>query len=200
MLPSFSHSSSSSTLIATEPLPSIRSSSVLIHPLHLLILTTITPHSAFLPLHLLIPTTLRLVGAPIPHYLRGSPQGYRRALWRRLARYDGIGRRRRASGLGMNNPKKSVLTMNESFLGILYPTESYKVYGYLTNIKVKFLMVTTDLNVKDADVRSFFRRFHAAYVDAVSNPFHVPGKKIASRTFAKTVSGIVKCFSPGTNG
>lgn len=40
----------------------------------------------------------------------------------------------------------------------------------------------------------FFRRFHTAYVDAVSNPFHVPGKKITSRTFAGGVSNIVKAF------
>ncbi|CAD5190759.1 unnamed protein product, partial [Musa acuminata subsp. malaccensis] len=54
----------------------------------------------------------------------------------------------------VNNPKKSGPTLNETFLGMLYPTENYKVYGYLTNTKVKFLMVTTDLDVKDADVRS----------------------------------------------
>ena len=27
-------------------------------------------------------------------------------------------------------------------------------YGYLTNTKVKFIMVTTDLDVRDADVRN----------------------------------------------
>jgi len=47
-------------------------------------------------------------------------------------------------------------------------------------------MLTSDIQ--------FFRRFHAAYVDAVSNPFHVPGKKITSRTFAERVSTIVKSF------
>ncbi|KAF3434734.1 hypothetical protein FNV43_RR21819 [Rhamnella rubrinervis] len=78
----------------------------------------------------------------------------------------------------VNNPKKSGPTLNETFLGLLYPTENYKVYGYLTNTKVKFILVTTDLDVRDADVRNFFRRFHAAYVDAVSNPFHVPGKEL----------------------
>ncbi|OAY78307.1 Trafficking protein particle complex subunit 2-like protein [Ananas comosus] len=117
----------------------------------------------------------------------------------------------------VNNPKRSGPTLNETFLGLLYPTENYKVYGYLTNTKVKFIMVTTDLDVKDADVRNlkvilqnhykyvsvlvqiptyimFFRRFHAAYVDAVSNPFHVPGKKITSKSFAERVSVIVKSF------
>ncbi|CAI0468829.1 unnamed protein product [Linum tenue] len=81
----------------------------------------------------------------------------------------------------VNNPKKSGPTLNET-------------YGYLTNTKVKFILVTTDLDVRDVDVRNFFRRFHAAYVDAVSNPFHVPGKKITSRTFAERVSNIVKSF------
>ncbi|VVB08570.1 unnamed protein product [Arabis nemorensis] len=94
----------------------------------------------------------------------------------------------------VNNPKKSGTTLNEAFLGLLYPTVNYKVYGYLTNTKVKFILVTTDLDVRDTDVRSFFRKFHAAYVDAVSNPFHVPGKKITSRTFARTrlLGGLVQ--------
>ncbi|KAA8546119.1 hypothetical protein F0562_020430 [Nyssa sinensis] len=91
----------------------------------------------------------------------------------------------------VNNPKKSG-PLNESFLGLLCPPENYKVYGYLTNTKVKFILVTTDLDVRDADMRNFFRRFHSAYVDAVSNPFHVPAKKITSRTFAERVSTIVK--------
>lgn len=106
-------------------------------------------------------------------------------------------------------------------------------YGYLTNTKVKFILVTTDLDVRDADVRNvsayklflktwfiqadkwkrkwiltfffmwleqFFRRFHSAYLDAVSNPFHVPGKKITSKTFAERVSTIVKSVSFNTAG
>lgn len=105
-------------------------------------------------------------------------------------------------------------------------------YGYLSNTKVKFIMVTTDLDVRDTDVRSvgicfvcffchvppiassiillrrifcvssplrlslqFFRKFHAAYVDAVSNPFHVPGKKITSRTFGESVGNIVRSYT-----
>ncbi|GJS41454.1 trafficking protein particle complex subunit 2-like protein [Tanacetum coccineum] len=100
----------------------------------------------------------------------------------------------------VNNPKKSGPMLNETFLGLLYPTENYKVYGYLTNTKVKFILVTTDLDVRDADVRNFFRRFHSAYLDAVSNPFHVPGKKITSKTFAERVSTIVKSVSFHTTG
>ncbi|XP_071700656.1 uncharacterized protein [Rutidosis leptorrhynchoides] len=100
----------------------------------------------------------------------------------------------------VNNPKKSGMMLNETFLGLLYPTENYKVYGYLTNTKVKFILVTTDLDVRDADVRNFFRRFHSAYLDAGSNPFHVPGKKITSKTFGERVSSIVKSVSFHTSG
>ncbi|XP_073292785.1 uncharacterized protein [Primulina huaijiensis] len=100
----------------------------------------------------------------------------------------------------VNNPKKAAPTLNETFLGLLYPTENYKVYGYLTNTKVKFILVTTDLDVRDADVRNFFRRFHTAYVDAVSNSFHVPGKKITSKIFAERVSTIVKSFGTSAAG
>ncbi|KAI5071177.1 hypothetical protein GOP47_0013428 [Adiantum capillus-veneris] len=98
----------------------------------------------------------------------------------------------------VTNPKKTGTTMNETFLGLLYPTEDYKVYGYLTNTRVKFLLVTTDQDVRDVDVRSFFRRFHAAYVDAASNPFHVPGKRIISKAFAERVGAIVKSFGVPT--
>lgn len=98
----------------------------------------------------------------------------------------------------VNNPKKIGSTLNETYLGLLYPSENYKVYGYLTNTKVKFILVTTDEDLKDADVRSFFRQFHAAYVDAVSNPFHVPGKRITSRAFAERVSTIVRSFGTST--
>ena len=46
--------------------------------------------------------------------------------------------------------------------------------------------------------KQFFRRFHAAYVDAVSNPFHVPGKRILSKAFGERVSSIVKSFGVTT--
>lgn len=93
--------------------------------------------------------------------------------------------------LAVNNPKKSGPMLNEAFLGLLYPTDNYRVwvhvkrsffflflislnpqnstglwfllivlcyetcsYGYLTNTKVKLILVTTDLDVRDADVRN----------------------------------------------
>eukprot|EP00850_Spirogloea_muscicola_P002420 SM000009S23549 [mRNA] locus=s9:631103:632355:- [translate_table: standard] len=83
---------------------------------------------------------------------------------------------------------------SDTFLGLLYPTEDYRVYGYVSNTRIKFVLVADDEELRDADVRSFFRRFHLAYVDAASNPFHVPGKRITSPAFAERVGTIVRSF------
>jgi hypothetical protein len=54
----------------------------------------------------------------------------------------------------VNNPKKPGVSLNETYLGLLYPTEDYRVFGYLSNTKIKFILVTTDQDVRDADVRN----------------------------------------------
>ncbi|XP_024393395.1 uncharacterized protein [Physcomitrium patens] len=97
----------------------------------------------------------------------------------------------------VSNSKRAGVNLNETFLGLLYPTEDYKVFGYMSNTKIKFVLVTTDHDLRDADVRNFFRRLHGAYVDAASNPFHVPGKRITSAAFAERVSNVVKTFGFG---
>ncbi|GER34744.1 trafficking protein particle complex subunit 2-like protein [Striga asiatica] len=53
-------------------------------------------------------------------------------------------------------------------------TSSKKVVRLLDHYQGEVILVTTDLDVRDVDVRNFFRKFHAAYVDAVMNPFHIP--------------------------
>ncbi len=44
---------------------------------------------------------------------------------------------------------------------------------------------------KEGDVRQVFQSLHSAYIDAVSNPFYTPGKKIESKVFERTVDEIV---------
>ncbi|EFJ08418.1 hypothetical protein SELMODRAFT_119017 [Selaginella moellendorffii] len=90
--------------------------------------------------------------------------------------------------------RRTGTNLNDNFLGLLYPAEDYKVYGYMTNTRVKFVLVTSDLELKDLDIKTFFQRFHAAYIDVTSNPFHVPGKRIASPMFRDRVKTIVSSF------
>ena len=42
-------------------------------------------------------------------------------------------------------------------------------YGYLTNTKVKFILVTTDLDVRDADVRDVSAYFRLYIYDSDDN-------------------------------
>lgn len=80
----------------------------------------------------------------------------------------------------------------DSYLGLLYPTEDYKVYGYLTSTHVKLILVMHTFNTsKEGDVRQVFQSLHSAYIDAVSNPFYTPGKKIESKVFERKVDEIV---------
>ena len=64
--------------------------------------------------------------------------------------------------------------------------------SYLTSTHVKLILVTHTFNTsKEGDVRQVFQSLHAAYIDAVSNPFYTPGKKIESKVFEKKVDEIV---------
>lgn len=49
----------------------------------------------------------------------------------------------------MNDPR-------DLYLGLLYPTEDYKVYGYVTNTKVKFVIVVESSNtqLRDSEIRT----------------------------------------------
>lgn len=51
---------------------------------------------------------------------------------------------------------KSSNDLRELYLGLLYPTEDYKVYGYVTNTKVKFVIVVESSNtqMRDNEIRN----------------------------------------------
>uniref|UniRef100_A0A8C0C127 Trafficking protein particle complex subunit 2-like protein n=1 Tax=Buteo japonicus TaxID=224669 RepID=A0A8C0C127_9AVES len=78
---------------------------------------------------------------------------------------------------------KALVDQRELYLGLLYPTEDYKVYGYVTNSKVKFVMVVDSSNtaLRDNEIRSMFRKLHNSYTDIMCNPFYNPGDRIHSR-------------------
>ncbi|XP_075743660.1 trafficking protein particle complex subunit 2-like protein isoform X2 [Rhipicephalus microplus] len=88
---------------------------------------------------------------------------------------------------------KSSGDVRELYLGLLYPTEDYKVYGYVTNTKTKFIVIveTSRTTLRDNEIRQMFHKLHASYCDVVCNPFYVPGGQILSRSFDSTVNGIM---------
>ncbi|KAK7498906.1 hypothetical protein BaRGS_00009998 [Batillaria attramentaria] len=89
---------------------------------------------------------------------------------------------------------KNVNDLRELYLGLLYPTEDYKVYGYVTNTKVKFVVVVESSNtaLRDNEIRTMFKKLHGAYVDMLCNPFYTPGDNIVSRQFENVVLGMMQ--------
>mmetsp|Transcript_42616 Transcript_42616/g.107532 ORF Transcript_42616/g.107532 Transcript_42616/m.107532 type:complete len:133 (-) Transcript_42616:923-1321(-) len=83
----------------------------------------------------------------------------------------------------------------EPFLGLLFPTEEFRVYGYLTNTRVKLLVVVQQSHNKDTEVKAFLERLHSAYIKAVSNPFHQMGEPIESQRFEMELSHLVALAS-----
>uniref|UniRef100_A0A3P9QGE3 Trafficking protein particle complex subunit 2-like protein n=3 Tax=Poecilia TaxID=8080 RepID=A0A3P9QGE3_POERE len=88
---------------------------------------------------------------------------------------------------------KSLADQRELYLGLLYPTEDYKVYGYVTNSKVKFVIVVDSSNtsLRDNEIRSMFRKLHNSFTDVMCNPFYNPGDPIQSKAFNGIVSGMM---------
>uniref|UniRef100_A0AAR2L5F3 Trafficking protein particle complex subunit 2-like protein n=1 Tax=Pygocentrus nattereri TaxID=42514 RepID=A0AAR2L5F3_PYGNA len=87
---------------------------------------------------------------------------------------------------------KAMAEQRELYLGLLYPTEDYKVYGYVTNSKVKFVIVVDSSNtsLRDNEIRSMFRKLHNSFTDVMCNPFYNPGDPIQSRAMFTMVSGL----------
>ncbi|XP_012281914.1 trafficking protein particle complex subunit 2-like protein [Orussus abietinus] len=93
----------------------------------------------------------------------------------------------------LNVGKKAVVDSRELYLGLLCSTEEYKIFGYATNTKIKFVMLLQSTNtlLRDNEVRMIFRKLHAAYANAVCNPFYIPGDQITSKAFDSAVMEIM---------
>eukprot|EP00118_Oscarella_pearsei_P010335 m.63045 g.63045 ORF g.63045 m.63045 type:complete len:144 (+) comp35129_c0_seq7:600-1031(+) len=87
------------------------------------------------------------------------------------------------------SPGRSGGDLRELYLGLLYPTEDYKIYGYMTNTRVKFIAVVENTNsyAKDTEMKTMFKTLHTAYGDLLSNPFYIPGDQIQSKAFENVV-------------
>eukprot|EP00162_Nutomonas_longa_P000081 comp10097_c0_seq1/m.11986 comp10097_c0_seq1/g.11986 ORF comp10097_c0_seq1/g.11986 comp10097_c0_seq1/m.11986 type:complete len:137 (-) comp10097_c0_seq1:15-425(-) len=78
------------------------------------------------------------------------------------------------------------------FLGLLYPIEDFQIYGYITNTKVKMILVLDDNEAKDSEVHQFFKQLHSLYIGAIFNPFHDPDARIESKLFDQKVISLVR--------
>ena len=61
---------------------------------------------------------------------------------------------------------------NNNFLGLLLPIEETRVYGYITNTKIKFiLIVEDDGDNSDVEIQRLLNDIHESYIQDIMNPF-----------------------------
>lgn len=88
---------------------------------------------------------------------------------------------------------------NAMWVGLLCPIEEVKVYGYLTNTGIKFLVLVEDeddgqdsnqTSARDKDLKAFMVLLHDLFVEYTLNPFSKLRGKISSKKFDV---GVQKC-------
>ncbi|KAI9199564.1 Sedlin [Polychytrium aggregatum] len=83
---------------------------------------------------------------------------------------------------------------SDLYLGLLHSMEDLAVYGYMTNTRIKIVVIITltDTAVKDAEMKNVLRKIHTAYVNLVSNPFYDPEgpNGICSKSFNTAINEI----------
>ena len=82
---------------------------------------------------------------------------------------------------------------HDGYLGFLYPIEELKVFGLLTNCRVKLVVAIDDEDWKEDQIKALLRRMQTLYVDTVSNPFHEPDSELYKcANFVRQVERIVE--------
>ncbi|KAI9090441.1 Sedlin [Phlyctochytrium arcticum] len=88
----------------------------------------------------------------------------------------------------------------DQYLGLLFAMEDLAVFGYITNTRIKFIVVIglADVVIKDQEMKNLFRKIHAAYMNLVSNPFYDPEsrKPINSNRFEKSIADAAMAQKP----
>ncbi|KAJ3109611.1 Trafficking protein particle complex subunit 2-like protein [Phlyctochytrium planicorne] len=92
---------------------------------------------------------------------------------------------------------------SDLYLGLLFAMEDIAVFGYMTNTKIKFIVVVsiTESSIKDIEMKNLFRRIHNAYINLVANPFWDPdsANPIKSRLFTAMITELAARSGPNAS-
>jgi hypothetical protein len=95
-----------------------------------------------------------------------------------------------AAAGGAGGSATSVTLPGDLYLGLLFTVEEYKLYGYTTNTKVKFVVVLQDCS-QEVNLKQWMRDLHTLYLATVCNPFSDLGTAIQNPTFEQNVGKLV---------
>jgi len=82
------------------------------------------------------------------------------------------------------------------YLGLLFSVEDFKIYGYRSNTKIKFVAVLKD--TPEANIKSWFRDLHNLFLTTMCNPFCTLKSKIESPKFDAEILKLVEGFQKRT--
>eukprot|EP00038_Savillea_parva_P019277 m.27000 g.27000 ORF g.27000 m.27000 type:complete len:140 (+) comp4365_c0_seq1:353-772(+) len=86
---------------------------------------------------------------------------------------------------------KSSSSDRDKFLGLLFPADEHRLYGYVTSTNIKLVLVVCDPSALETDIKKLFRTIHDAYISLVSNPFYKPDSVIESTRFDAVVTSLL---------
>ena len=81
-------------------------------------------------------------------------------------------------------------SVDSAYLGALYSTDDYKVYGHYSNTHIKIILVC-DHSLLEITVRNSISELSEQYVTAMQNPFQAIGMPILSKKFAEHVQKVL---------
>jgi hypothetical protein len=85
------------------------------------------------------------------------------------------------------------------FVGLLYPIEDMRVYGYMTTTQIKFLLTVEDdaayAMSADETIKRLFVKIHRFYVEYTLNPFSPLEGPIESERFDKKVRDCIVAYN-----
>eukprot|EP00041_Stephanoeca_diplocostata_P008424 m.125138 g.125138 ORF g.125138 m.125138 type:complete len:162 (+) comp17316_c0_seq3:108-593(+) len=94
---------------------------------------------------------------------------------------------------------KSPTADRDMFLGLLFPSDEHRLYGYVTSTNIKFVLVVGDPNIADRKIRELFKTLHDFYIKLVCNPFYTAGAAIESRRFDEAVTSLMASTTQTTS-
>ena len=80
---------------------------------------------------------------------------------------------------GPSSSGKPAEPLRDLYLGVLYSTEQHKVFGYVTNTNVKFVIIVdaSNTNIRDNEIRQMFRKLHNGMLSLASHLLKTFAKK-----------------------
>jgi len=85
------------------------------------------------------------------------------------------------AGAGLTS-SPSLSASHDLYLGLLFQVDDYRVYGYITNCKTKFVVVVQKSSTEH-NLKAWFREWHNIYAVLFCNPFAVYGSTATFTAF-----------------